>query len=120
LSRTLAEADRVEDAPSKLSRAPASNRRSGIGFEPAREELVKLLALRIHVFRGAFLGGDSQKELHADDYELVSAGFQWRPPASVNVYGARGWGRAGFHGRPPRLWASAAVAVTVAVKFAGV
>jgi hypothetical protein len=52
------------------------------------------------------------------DYELVSPGLHRRPPASVNVYGARGWGRAGFHQRPPRLWASTAVAVTVAVKVA--
>ena len=50
------------------------------------------------------------------DYELVAAGFQGRPPASVNVYGARAWRRARFHGRPLLLWASAPVAVTVAVK----
>ena len=51
-------------------RAPALGRHSGIGFEPAREELVKLLALRIDVSRGIALGGDGWKELHADDSRI--------------------------------------------------
>jgi len=77
-----------------------------------------LKCLRNFLFLKCFWSRRADSNRRPANYELVSAGFQGRPPASTDVYGARVRIAVRFHGRPPRLWASAAVAVTVAVKVA--